>query len=241
MSGLDRDDKAARAAAWRQEGIRICIGQIQQIREIDGVAGVHIMGIEWEESIRPLPRAPTCFRAPVPQPEGIAVAITQTQTTNIPCPGMGRTGPAPLPELVLGATGSNPYKCYQCIKCTSGCPLADQFDLAPHQVMRSVQFNDTAVLESRAIWLCASCQTCTTRCPQQIDVTGVMDALRIESRRRGIEPAVPEIARFNELFMALHRIFGRAWNSAWPPPSTWPCASPCGTRGWAGGCLPGAS
>jgi methylenetetrahydrofolate reductase (NADPH) len=54
VSGIGRDDKAARTAAWRQEGIRICIEQIQQIREIDGVAGVHIMGIEWEESIRPI-------------------------------------------------------------------------------------------------------------------------------------------------------------------------------------------
>lgn len=143
------------------------------------------------------------------------MAMTQTQNLNTPCPGgfhgARQANPMPLPELILEATGSNPYKCYQCIKCTSGCPLADQFDLAPHQVMRSVQFNDPAVLESRAIWLCASCQTCTTRCPQQIDVTGVMDALRIESRRRGIEPAVPEIARFNELFMRCIRIFGRAW------------------------------
>ena len=143
------------------------------------------------------------------------MAMTQTQNLNIPCPGghpgTRQPGPTPLTKLVLEATGSNPYKCYQCIKCTSGCPLADQFDLAPHQVMRSVQFDDTAVLESRAIWLCASCQTCTTRCPQQIDVSGVMDALRIESRRRGIEPAVPEIASFNELFMRCIRIFGRAW------------------------------
>jgi len=139
------------------------------------------------------------------------MAMTQTQTANIPCPGLGQAEPAHLQELVFEATGSNPYKCYQCIKCTSGCPMADQFDLAPHQVMRSVQFNYSAVLESRAIWLCASCQTCTTRCPQQIDVTGVMDTLRIESRRRGIEPAVPEIARFNELFMRCISIFGRAW------------------------------
>lgn len=149
------------------------------------------------------------------------MAITQTQNLNIPCsnryPGVRQADPPSspdrmlLPELVLEATGSNAYKCYQCIKCTSGCPLADQFDLAPHQVMRSVQFNDPVVLESRSIWLCASCQTCTTRCPQQIDVAGVMDALRIESRRRGIEPAVPEIARFNELFMRCIRIFGRAW------------------------------
>jgi heterodisulfide reductase subunit B len=124
---------------------------------------------------------------------------------------MGQAGATPLPELVFGAAGSNVYKCYQCIKCSSGCPLVEEFDLAPHQVMRSVQFNDDSVLESRAIWLCASCQTCTTRCPQGIDVAGVMDALRIESRRRGIEPAVPEIARFNDLFMRCIRIFGRTW------------------------------
>ena len=139
------------------------------------------------------------------------MAMAQTQTATIPCPETGRAGPAPLPELILGSTGSNPNKCYQCIKCTSGCPLVDEFDLATHQVMRSVQFNDTTVLESRAIWMCASCHTCTTRCPQQIDVSGVMDTLRIESRRRGIEPAVPEIAKFNELFMRSIRIFGRVW------------------------------
>ncbi|MBS1269462.1 MAG: 8-methylmenaquinol:fumarate reductase membrane anchor subunit [Gammaproteobacteria bacterium] len=117
----------------------------------------------------------------------------------------------PLVEVVREATGSNPCKCYQCIKCTSGCPLADQFDLTPNQVMRSVQLNDTAVLESKSIWLCASCHTCTTRCPQQIDVAGVMDTLCIESRKRGIKPAVPEIARFNDLFLRGIKIFGRTY------------------------------
>jgi len=82
--------------------------------------------------------------------------MTQTQNLKISCPngqgGRRQPGPMPLSDLVLEATGSNSFKCYQCVKCTSGCPLADQFDLAPHQVMRSVQFNDTAVLESRAIW-----------------------------------------------------------------------------------------
>jgi len=89
------------------------------------------------------------------------MTMAQTQTARIPCPEIGGSGTSPLPELVLGATGSNSFKCYQCIKCTSGCPLADQFDLAPHQVMRNVQFDDATVLKSRAIWLCASCQTCT--------------------------------------------------------------------------------
>jgi heterodisulfide reductase subunit B len=116
-----------------------------------------------------------------------------------------------LREQVIEATGSDPSRCYQCVKCSAGCPLAEEFDFAPNQVMRCIQLEDEAVLESRAIWLCASCQTCSTRCPQEIDVTGVMDVLRIESRKRGIPPAVPEIARFNTLFMRSVKRFGRAW------------------------------
>ena len=130
---------------------------------------------------------------------------------NSPCPMAAISGPATLAQVIEEATGDNAFKCYQCIKCTSGCPLADQFDLTPNQVMRSVQLNDAAVLESKSIWLCASCHTCATRCPQNIDVTGVMDALRIESRKRGVKPAVPEVAKFNDLFMRSIKIFGRAY------------------------------
>ncbi len=54
VKGIDQEDKKARAAAWRAEGIQICIEQIQQLREIEGVAGVHIMAIEWEEAVRPI-------------------------------------------------------------------------------------------------------------------------------------------------------------------------------------------
>ncbi len=51
---LTPEDKRARAAAWKAEGIQICIELIEQIREIEGVAGVHIMAIEWEEAVRPI-------------------------------------------------------------------------------------------------------------------------------------------------------------------------------------------
>jgi methylenetetrahydrofolate reductase (NADPH) len=53
-AGKGIEDKKERANAWRQEGIKICIEQIQQMREIEGVAGVHIMAIEWEEAVRPI-------------------------------------------------------------------------------------------------------------------------------------------------------------------------------------------
>jgi methylenetetrahydrofolate reductase (NADPH) len=51
---LTPEDKKARSAAWREEGIKICIELIQQLREVEGVAGVHIMAIEWEEAVGPI-------------------------------------------------------------------------------------------------------------------------------------------------------------------------------------------
>ncbi len=54
VAGIPKEDKKARKAAWEREGIRIAIEQIQELREIPGVAGVHIMAIEWEEAVRPI-------------------------------------------------------------------------------------------------------------------------------------------------------------------------------------------
>lgn len=51
---LTKEDKKARSAAWQGEGIRICIELIQQLQEVEGVAGVHIMAIEWEEAVKPI-------------------------------------------------------------------------------------------------------------------------------------------------------------------------------------------
>jgi len=51
---MSKEDKAARSDAWKDEGIKICIELIQQLREIQGVAGVHIMAIEWEEAVKPI-------------------------------------------------------------------------------------------------------------------------------------------------------------------------------------------
>jgi len=52
--GIDKDDKKARRGAWRNEGIQITIELIKQMREIEGVAGVHVMAIEWEEAVKPI-------------------------------------------------------------------------------------------------------------------------------------------------------------------------------------------
>jgi len=70
-------------------------------------------------------------------------------------------------------------RCYQCFACSSGCPVAFAMDYTPHQIIRMVQFGlKDRVLDSSTIWLCASCETCATRCPNDIDIVLVMDTLR---------------------------------------------------------------
>ena len=54
VAGIAEDDKPARREAWRAEGIAVCIEQIERLREIEGVVGVHIMAVEWEEAIAPI-------------------------------------------------------------------------------------------------------------------------------------------------------------------------------------------
>jgi heterodisulfide reductase subunit B2 len=117
-----------------------------------------------------------------------------------------------LADRILEATGENVYLCYQCVKCTSGCPLAEHFDLAPNQVMRAAQLGmEDRLFESRTPWLCASCMTCTTRCPQGIDIARVMDFVVSEALKRGIEPKVPTVALFNKVFLRDVDILGRSF------------------------------
>jgi methylenetetrahydrofolate reductase (NADPH) len=62
---LTKEDKKARSQAWRAEGIKITIELIQQLREIEGVAGAHIMAIEWEEAVRPIAEGAGLLPRPV--------------------------------------------------------------------------------------------------------------------------------------------------------------------------------
>jgi len=106
-------------------------------------------------------------------------------------------------EKVIEISGEDVRKCYQCGKCSAGCPLADQMDLLPNQAIRMVQTGDTSVLDSKTIWLCASCFTCAVRCPQGIDLAKVMEALRLQSLRKNIDhvkpSAIPEIEKLPQI------------------------------------------
>jgi methylenetetrahydrofolate reductase (NADPH) len=44
-------DRMAKAPKGADEGIKICVEQIQELREIEGVHGIHLMAIEWEHMV----------------------------------------------------------------------------------------------------------------------------------------------------------------------------------------------
>src|SRR5208337_1847555 len=126
--------------------------------------------------------------------------------------GNGRTGGIMADEITLGNTGflaeverlsGTPVSaCYQCHKCTSGCPIGPDMDLLPSQVMRLTHLGlEGEVLESESIWLCASCEACTTRCPMGIDIAAVMDTMRILAIERKADIPDSHGKQFNRSFL----------------------------------------
>ncbi|MFH2102729.1 MAG: heterodisulfide reductase-related iron-sulfur binding cluster [Chloroflexota bacterium] len=117
-----------------------------------------------------------------------------------------------LARSIKEELGQNVYLCYQCVKCTGGCPVGKYFDWQPNQILRLLQLGqDDAALKAKTPWLCASCQTCTTRCPQGIDIVAVMEFLTREAISEGIKAPVPEVDIFNQAFMREIRLWGRSY------------------------------
>ncbi len=120
-----------------------------------------------------------------------------------------------LTSEVNRLSGQQIELCYHCHKCTAGCPLVEQMTYGPDRVLRMVALDELEpLLNSRDIWLCAGCYTCATRCPNDIDIAAVMDALRqiaIKQQRRAAEP---DILLFHRLFMGVVKRLGRSHEAA---------------------------
>ena len=99
-----------------------------------------------------------------------------------------------LIEQVAEKAGDSIYNCYQCQKCSSGCPAAEFMDYLPAEIIRMIQYGyKDKILSSETIWVCASCETCTTRCPNEVDIAGVMDIMREMCVDSGQKAAVSNV------------------------------------------------
>lgn len=113
---------------------------------------------------------------------------------------------------VEARSGQKVSLCYQCRKCTNGCPVTFAMDFMPNQVMRMIQLGlEDELLGSKTIWVCASCQTCTARCPNDIDIAHLMDSLRQLSLQSGLPPAEPKVVKFHNAFLNSLRRHGRVF------------------------------
>ena len=109
-------------------------------------------------------------------------------------------------------TGKNTARCYQCGKCSAGCPMAEETSLRPHDVMRLVNLDQRErLLTSESIWLCLTCETCTERCPNGCDPARTMDALREMAVADSPGSAPRAVLAFHRSFLDQIRLTGRSF------------------------------
>ncbi len=108
--------------------------------------------------------------------------------------------------------GEDVKVCYQCKTCSSGCPVSFAMDIQPNQIIHMIRMGlKDEVLKSASIWLCVSCEACTTRCPNDIDVAKIIDALRMASTKSGLKLAEKRPSVFHDSVLASIKKTGRLY------------------------------
>jgi heterodisulfide reductase subunit C len=92
-----------------------------------------------------------------------------------------------LAKEIEELSGENLFSCLQCGTCSAGCPYVEEMDLTPDEIIRYIILDKKEVIYSKTIWLCSACFTCAERCPRDINITKVMEALRQMILRKNID------------------------------------------------------
>jgi len=99
-----------------------------------------------------------------------------------------RTLQSDFVKKVTEISGQDLLACNQCGKCSAGCPMCFAMDLLPNQIIRLAQLGlEEDIAASKTIWICASCLTCTVRCPRGVDVGRVMESIRLVTLRKNVD------------------------------------------------------
>lgn len=124
---------------------------------------------------------------------------------------LGRARDPAFTREVERRSGQDVSLCYQCGNCTAGCPAGFVYDKQVNQILRMLQLGlKEQTMASNSIWLCLGCSMCTLRCPNNIDVAGIMETLRHMARQEG-HVTVPNVEKFWFSFLDTVRAFGRTY------------------------------
>jgi heterodisulfide reductase subunit C len=117
-----------------------------------------------------------------------------------------------LPEINRRSR-SNVLECYQCGKCVSTCPVSNFMDFPPREIMQMIKLGlkeETQMANS--MWFCLTCSACSGRCPREINIPAVMEAIRhiaIEENYKPDDRRVKNIRKFHEIFLDMIKRYGR--------------------------------
>jgi heterodisulfide reductase subunit C len=119
-------------------------------------------------------------------------------------------------QELSAATGIDINHCYQCGKCSAGCPMSVEMDYPPSMILRMLQTDDpgqiSRAVKSYSIWLCLSCETCLCRCPMEIETAKVMDFLRHRAlKTRQVNPRAKKIVAFHKAFLTTLKHHGKLY------------------------------
>ncbi len=82
-------------------------------------------------------------------------------------------------DRIREISGSNPYKCMKCGKCSASCPSFNEMDIKPHQFASYIINGEIeALASSKSLWKCLSCFACLERCPRDVEPAKLIDAAR---------------------------------------------------------------
>jgi len=74
-------------------------------------------------------------------------------------------------------------------------------DLSPRQIIELTRLGlEEEIVNSKTVWICASCLACTVNCPRGFDLSKVMEAIRLLTLRKNIDHIRPEDISLQERY-----------------------------------------
>lgn len=152
---------------------------------------------------------------------GVVVSLEKTFLRREDAKQMDRQPIYPDFHFLEKVEANGPFNveaCFHCCKCSSGCQVSFAMDLLPDEVIRMVSLGQReVVLSCRTIWVCAACEICTTRCPNEVKIAELFDFLKEMALSENAPISMPHIQVLHQTFLSNIGRWGRIFEGGLIP------------------------